>query len=930
MKDLSNVCKYVWFKAEDKSRNPYAAFRKSFEIKNAKQVETADFYIFADTVYALYVNGKFVGFGPVRFDPRYPQYDCYNLAEYLRDGKNVIAVLANFHGHKVFKSIPAQGAMIAWGQIETGGEVINLQTANNSGWKCRQHLSYGRYTPKLSFALFAQDHYNQGLFDENWAETNYDDSLWPAAVEIHNQNAFGPLTPREIPFMKLDSVMPRDVTIAPLLKTERLYSFYFPVPIRYDVIRDEKEIYSRFICWAAYIYSPRKQTVTAGVLYERLWINGKQCANTQDPIRPLRYNAVMELNEGWNYLFANVDAFQDIYEGYIALPNDKGLILSADKNENSGLLFKYLPLQKIEMDKQLQELTLPLPENFDMKAFGGWAFSTINDSAASPCREASWDLYAPSVEKISPREDESFVVRKDLYPNGFMLTVDMEYMSLVFPRIKMRGVKGCAIDFVYSDRLMANNQHLNVFSWVPLGDRIVCANDTLDWQPVQPRGFRYLGITVRDTPGDVCVNEISFLSAHYPVKRAGSFECSDPLLNRIWEMGAVTQPINMEDVYVDCVDRERGLYALDTLIQYFVNLSCFGDHALMKRSLELYGQSSHESGAFRCLYPNTGHYIIPDFCLYVVNGFYAYYRQTKDIELIKEYWTAIKDNLQVFHKLSDEREDKLLRADNPEENWANRKSNLTGFFGDGERTNNSGINGIFSCLYLKTLRESLEMAEAIGLNESADAADLKQRISILEKSVAITFWNEEKGLFADNTEHADFSPLASLFAVLAGVATPRQKEKLRENIPPLCKPFFKNGYDHTKGMLFQTNLGFIFINGLYKLGLDNVAERCIKDGWGYFITKGLKTTPEHFSINESRCHAWAAYPTYMLSHYVLGIRFDAFSENITINPQPGNLTWAKGTFPHPKGLIEVEWHKESGQIIFDRLSAPEGVTILTS
>ena len=922
---MQTTPKYVWFNQKDTSRNPYAAFRRSFQITSAKDITNAKFHIFADTVYSLHVNGHFVGFGPVRFDPRYPQYDTYDLAKYLQDGKNVIAVLANFHGHKVFKSIPVQGAMVAWGQVNSSNETVNLQTGSTD-WKCKQHLGYTRYTPKLSFALFAQTYYDQGCFDENWTDTNYDDSAWPQAVEVlENDQLFGPLAPRELPFMSLKPMSPSSITINPLQKTEELYSFYLHAPIRYDAIKDVNEEYSRYIAYSTYIYSPRKQLITAGVLYERLYINGKPCSATVDPVRPLRYNAVLELNEGWNYLFVAVDIFQDIYEGYIALPNNKGLCISADKDKNSGLLFRYLPLQPIEADAKLRKLPLPMPEDFDMEEFGGWAFSTAEQKAASPCREASWDTYAPSVEIISPEAiQDSFVVRKDLYPDGFMLTVDMEYMSLVFQRLQLHGVKGATIDFIYSDRLLEDGHHLRALSWVPLGDRVVCANDTLDWQPIQPRGFRLLGITIRNTSEDVCIKNISFLSAHYPVERLGHFECSDPLLNKIWGMGAISQAINMEDVYTDCVDRERGLYALDALIQYDVNLACFGDHALMKRTLELYGQSSHETGLFRCLYPNTGHYIIPDFCLYVVNAFYAYYRQTNDIALVKTYWQAIKDNMKYFNKLSDERPDKLLCADNPTGQWSNPQDNRTGFFGDGDRTDNTGINGIFSCMYLKTLRETLEMAEALGETEQ-DTAELKQRIAILENSIQETFWNKEKGLFADNSNHKRFSPHASLFAVLAGIATPAQCETLRNTLPPLFNPFFKNGYDHTGGFAFELNMGYFVVNALCKLGLENVAMHCIKEGWRYFINNGLKTTPEHFNLRESRCHAWASYPTHVLSHYVLGVKFDAFS--VTVCPQPAGVTWANGAFPHPKGLVEVEWHIENGQVVYDKLTAPSGVEI---
>ncbi|MFA6947995.1 MAG: hypothetical protein WCQ72_03360, partial [Eubacteriales bacterium] len=40
--------------------------------------------IFADSYYALYINGDFIAYGPERFDPKYPQYDTIDIARYLK------------------------------------------------------------------------------------------------------------------------------------------------------------------------------------------------------------------------------------------------------------------------------------------------------------------------------------------------------------------------------------------------------------------------------------------------------------------------------------------------------------------------------------------------------------------------------------------------------------------------------------------------------------------------------------------------------------------------------------------------------------------------------------------------------------------------------------------------------------------------------
>ena len=914
--------KYIWFNEGDKSRNPYAAFRKTFEISDMKNLDTAEFNIFADTTYKLFINGIFAGFGPARFDPKYPQFDSYksaDLKKYLKAGKNIIAVIANFHGHKTFKNVPGIAAMIAWGNIDGA----DLATNYNNGWKCEEYLACSRYTPKLSFALNAQIFYDQKNFDEDWINTGYDDTNWKDAAELENQNIFGELTPREIDFMSLENIPVKTNTrVFPLdNKDEELYSYYLEPPYSLDTTKAQTE-YTDNLEWETYIYSPVKQSVVSAVLYETVFVNDIICEpKFEDESKPLRYNFVMNLNEGWNHVRATVKIYQDIYENYLALPKNKGLIVSADKNKNADInnnIFKYL---KITKKGENQE----------------WEFSTVKDKAESPCREASWDTYGDSTEKIEPDKLNGFLFKKDLYPDGFTLIFDMEHMRLVFPRFIFTGTKGATVDLLYNDRYMPDNKHIRQQSWIPLGDRLVCGEDKniIDWSPVQPRGFKYLNITVRNTQGDVSLDKIEFLSAHYPVKKTGRFECSDPAFNNIWKMCALTQEINMEDVYTDCVDRERGLYVLDTLVQYHNNLACFGDQKLMKRSLELYAQSLHPvRNLFRCIHPNTGDYILPDFSLYAVEGFYNYYLYTGDKDFVDTWWDAIMTNMSVFNALSDLRGDKLLDADPRDPN--NPEDKRTGHLGDGGCTNKTGINCIFTCLYLIALKGVKYLAGE--LNKTKDFEEISERIKILEKSIPESFWSEERGLFSDNTEFKYFSPHASLFAVRAGVASEDKLKIIRENIRPLLKPFFKNGYDpfsdnHKNmvgGVAFTTSYGYYMLDSLYKAGLYDIAEYCMKEAWGWFLTQGLKTTPEHFTLEASQCHAWTASPAYIMSRYILGVNFDVTGglNNIKLDVKASGIDWARGVFPHPSGDIEISWRKNNNQeIIFDKISAPDGVTV---
>ncbi|MCL2665594.1 MAG: hypothetical protein FWE82_08275, partial [Defluviitaleaceae bacterium] len=560
---MKNDAKYIWFNRNDVSRNPFAAFRKTFVVKDAAKISAAEFNIFADTTYALYVNGEFAGFGPVRFDPLYPQYDTYNLKQYLSDGKNAVCVLVNFNGHKTYKSIPMKAAMIGWGSVCADGGTVDL-TTNEKNWKCARHTAYDRYAPKLSFALGAQIHYDQSKFDEAWINADYDDTGWENAAELSDQKCFGELQPREIPFMKLTKIpVVNDTRIIPHVCDDTWHTFTMPSSDETDAASlDKPSKYHNIAVFSTYIYSPCEQTVASGSVWEHIYINGAYLQKTEDVGRSLRYNFAMPLNKGWNYFFGWTSFYQDILDYYLPLPKNKGLVVSAEKKMNGEYLFRRTSLIPVAQAEDFKSIPIPWAEDIDISRFGGWIYTTKKDAAENPCREACWDTYGSEVEKINPDGISGFTVKKSVYPNGFTLLFDMDQMRLVFTKFNLSGVKGAQLNLLYGDRLAGDGKHVHANSWVPLGDRINCGGDDLKWETIQPRGFRYLAVSVHDAPGDIKINGVDFLSAHYPVDRIGKFECSDVLLNRIWEMCAVSQAVNMEDVYVDCVDRERGLYAL--------------------------------------------------------------------------------------------------------------------------------------------------------------------------------------------------------------------------------------------------------------------------------------------------------------------------------------------------------------------------------
>ena len=141
---MDSSAQYIWFNEKDTTRKAWAKFRKTIDIKG--DVSEANIHIYADTVYQLFINGSFIEFGPVRNDPKFPQFDTHDISAHLSEGTNVIAVYVQFFGCKCYRAMPEQAGFIASGNIEHGGDGIDLSTGIEDSWRCKQAMEHNNYT----------------------------------------------------------------------------------------------------------------------------------------------------------------------------------------------------------------------------------------------------------------------------------------------------------------------------------------------------------------------------------------------------------------------------------------------------------------------------------------------------------------------------------------------------------------------------------------------------------------------------------------------------------------------------------------------------------------------------------------------------------------------------------------------------------------
>jgi hypothetical protein len=225
------------------------------------------------------------------------------------------------------------------------------------------------------------------------------------------------------------------------------------------------------------------------------------------------------------------------------------------------------------------------------------------------------------------------------------------------------------------------------------------------------------------------------------------------------------------------------------------------------------------------------------------------------------------------------------------------------------------MGGTISRSLLVNLHYLLALQCAIDLETWMDEPELARRCEKqaqkLKAVLPAIFWNEARGLWADDENHATFSQHAQILAILGGLRAPATDRWIEAKSAGIAEAtiYFQHYLFEALG---RTGRGDIILQKL--------------DVWRDLVKQGLKTTLENHEIGRSDCHAWGAHPVFHLHATIGGIRPVATGfRQVRIAPQPGSLSSLELETPHPRGAISLKM-KFAGQQVDARVVLPEDTT----
>nr|WP_294877136.1 alpha-L-rhamnosidase C-terminal domain-containing protein [uncultured Pedobacter sp.] len=419
-------------------------------------------------------------------------------------------------------------------------------------------------------------------------------------------------------------------------------------------------------------------------------------------------------------------------------------------------------------------------------------------------------------------------------------------------------------------------------------------------------GFRFVRIDLEEENAELQLKEVRAIFTYRDIPYIGSFKSSDERLNKIWETGAYTVHLNMQEYLWDGIKRDRLVWVGDLHPEISTVNSVFGYNEVVPKSLDLSKETTPLPGWMNGISTYSMWWIILHYDWYMQNGDLNYLKQQK------QYLSGLVK--QIVAKVGDDNQEKL---------------DGTRFLDWPSSENPKGIHAGLQAMTVWSLATASKISTLVGDKETADLCN--KTVARMRKYVP-----DPNG-----------SKQAAALLAITGLMPAEKANKDVLSVGGAAN--------------FSTFYGYYMLEAKAKAGDHQGAIDVIRQYWGAMLDLGATTFWEDFNMdwiaNASRidelvpegkkdvhgdygaycyvgfrhslCHGWASGPTAWLTEHVLGVKVvEAGCKAIKIEPHLGDLKFVEGTYPTPYGVLKIKHTKLANGKIKTDINAPKGVRII--
>ncbi|MBQ6178499.1 MAG: alpha-L-rhamnosidase [Bacteroidales bacterium] len=413
-------------------------------------------------------------------------------------------------------------------------------------------------------------------------------------------------------------------------------------------------------------------------------------------------------------------------------------------------------------------------------------------------------------------------------------------------------------------------------------------------------GFRFARLDYLGDDEQTALVAVRAISKYRDIPYLGSFHCSDKRLDDIWQTGAYTVHLNMQEYLWDGIKRDRLVWIGDMHPEVMTVGTVFGNHEVVRKSLD-YVRDGTPEGWMNGICSYSLWWII------IHHHLYQWYGDMDYLQEQKAYLVRLLEN--VMKNVEGSKE---AYADGRFIDWpSNDKPDV--------------IHAGLQALTVRALEAGSEMCGWLG-----------------DETMKVKCGDVAKSMRTYVPDNKNNSQAAALLAIQDMLDAGKASEIILENGPEK----------------FTSFMGYYLLEALAKGGRYAEAMDLISKYWGKMLDLGATTFWEDFNyadaenaarideivpedkfdihadggawcyvgLRHSFCHGWASGPTTWLSRHVLGIEpVGVGFKQVRIEPHLGGLQWAEGTFPTPYGVISVRHEKKADGTVATDIKLPKGI-----
>jgi len=579
-------------------------------------------------------------------------------------------------------------------------------------------------------------------------------------------------------------------------------------------------------------------------------------------------------------------------------------------------------------------------ETYDARLeLAGWSKPEFNDKGWAAVKTMDTPTKKVVEQRLEPIRKVRAIQPVAVLPadNGeWILDLGENFAGWI--EVRLNEPRGTEIELRFAELLMPGGKEIDSASTGVFAtgceqkDIYICKGGGETWEPrFTYHGFRY--VQIKGLSRKPKLADFTGWFVRTDLKRIGSFECSDPLINRFYEVSLRTIESNLHGLLSDCPHRERCAWLGDMHASAEVISMNYAANRLWQKHVADFRTVLGASSLPKQHYPREDFPVAvdsrapaniacgrrlcgqarPDWGVAMVLIPWYNWLYYGDSETVTNAWEMMKNYMQFL--VESEVKDNLIKKGYAYGDWCPPGSNS-------KMDTPPQLSA--SILHYRSLRAMAQMAKLLG--KEGQERTYAKRAGKVKQAINLRFFDADQNHYGSQT--------ATAMALQDGVVPDGKEAAVASGLNQLIMK--KSGGAYTTGIMGHRHLYTALNDYGFGATTETLWQRRDFPSLAYATEKhGLTTWPETIQ-NWKRGYGQGSFNHPMQSGFAVtfhesigGIRPDQDHpgfEKIILQPCfLEGLSWATVTYDSVRGTIVSKWRKNKGRVQWD-VVIPKGST----